>query len=130
MLAERWRTLSARLPHRPATTGTTRGRDITAEAGTPGDLTDLLLDRSRVVRHDGQLNCLSTEQRARIIGSLVEGNSIRATVRMTGAAKNTVTKLLVGRSGCGGWRPERVRRVAPRCIKPGSTGAVGAFRLV
>jgi IS1 family transposase len=41
------------------------------------------------------MNKLTTEQRARIIGSLVEGNSIRATVRMTGAAKNTVTKLLV-----------------------------------
>jgi len=40
------------------------------------------------------MNRLSTEERARIIG-LVEGNSIRATVRMTGAAKNTVTKLLV-----------------------------------
>jgi IS1 family transposase len=41
------------------------------------------------------MNRLSTEQRARIIGALVEGNSIRATCRMTGAAKNTVTKLLV-----------------------------------
>jgi hypothetical protein len=41
------------------------------------------------------MNSLSTERRATIIGSLVEGNSIRATVRMTGAAKNTVTKLLV-----------------------------------
>lgn len=41
------------------------------------------------------MNRLSTEQRARIIGALVEGNSIRATVRMTGAAKNTITKLLV-----------------------------------
>jgi len=41
------------------------------------------------------MNRLTTEQRARIIGSLVEGNSIRATVRMTGAAKNTVAKLLV-----------------------------------
>ena len=41
------------------------------------------------------MNRLSTEQRARIIGALVEGNSIRATVRMTGAAKNTVVKLLV-----------------------------------
>ncbi|MGN6556846.1 MAG: IS1 family transposase, partial [Solirubrobacterales bacterium] len=37
---------------------------------------------------------LSTEKRAQIIGCLVEGNSIRATVRMTGAAKNTITKLL------------------------------------
>lgn len=41
------------------------------------------------------MNRLSTERRAQVIGCLVEGNSIRATVRMTGAAKNTVTKLLV-----------------------------------
>ncbi|MGI8921575.1 MAG: IS1 family transposase [Solirubrobacteraceae bacterium] len=41
------------------------------------------------------MNRISTEKRAQIIGCLVEGNSIRATVRMTGAAKNTVTKLLV-----------------------------------
>lgn len=41
------------------------------------------------------MNRLSTEERARIIGALVEGNSLRATSRMTGAAKNTVTKLLV-----------------------------------
>jgi IS1 family transposase len=41
------------------------------------------------------MNRLSTEKRAQIIGCLVEGNSIRATCRMTGAAKNTVTKLVV-----------------------------------
>jgi IS1 family transposase len=41
------------------------------------------------------MNRLTTEKRAQIIGALVEGNSIRATCRMTGAAKNTVTKLLV-----------------------------------
>jgi IS1 family transposase len=41
------------------------------------------------------INRLSTEKRAQIIGCLVEGNSIRGTVRMTGAAKNTVTKLLI-----------------------------------
>jgi IS1 family transposase len=40
------------------------------------------------------MNRLTTERRAQVIGALVEGNSIRATVRMTGAAKNTVTKLL------------------------------------
>jgi IS1 family transposase len=40
-------------------------------------------------------NRLSTEKRAQIIGCLVEGNSIRATIRMTGASKNTITKLLV-----------------------------------
>src|SRR5271163_4781622 len=41
------------------------------------------------------MNVLNQEQRARIICCLVEGNSIRSTVRMTGIAKNTVTKLLV-----------------------------------
>lgn len=41
------------------------------------------------------MNRLSTEQRARVIASLVEGNSIRATVRMTGHSKNTIAKLLV-----------------------------------
>lgn len=40
------------------------------------------------------MNRLSTQQRARVVGCLVEGNSIRATCRMTGAAKNTVVKLL------------------------------------
>lgn len=39
-------------------------------------------------------NILNTAKRAAVVAALVEGNSIRATVRMTGAAKNTVTKLL------------------------------------
>lgn len=41
------------------------------------------------------MNRLSTERRAQIVAALVEGNSIRATSRMTGAAKNTVSKLVV-----------------------------------
>ncbi|MDQ3620293.1 MAG: IS1 family transposase [Actinomycetota bacterium] len=40
-------------------------------------------------------NVLSTQKRAAVVRCLVEGNSIRATVRITGVAKNTVTKLLV-----------------------------------
>lgn len=40
------------------------------------------------------MNQLSVERRAQILRCLVEGNSIRSTVRMTGAAKNTVVKLL------------------------------------
>jgi len=40
------------------------------------------------------MNRLSQEQRTQVIAALVEGNSIRATVRMTGVAKNTVAKLL------------------------------------
>lgn len=41
------------------------------------------------------MNKMSTQRRAQVISALVEGNSIRATTRMTGAAKNTVIKLLV-----------------------------------
>jgi IS1 family transposase len=46
------------------------------------------------------MNKLSTEDRAKIIGCLVEGNSLRATSRMTGVAFNTVLKLLpdIGRA--------------------------------
>src|SRR6476660_4974114 len=40
------------------------------------------------------MNRLTTEKRAQVLGCLVEGMSIRATVRVTGAAKNTVVKLL------------------------------------
>ncbi len=41
------------------------------------------------------MNRLSIEKRTRILGALVEGMSIRATVRMTGHSKNTIAKLLV-----------------------------------
>jgi IS1 family transposase len=41
------------------------------------------------------MNKLSNAKRAQVVRCLVEGNSIRATVRMTGVAKNTISKLLV-----------------------------------
>jgi IS1 family transposase len=41
------------------------------------------------------MNQLSTEKRTQIVAALVEGNSIRSIVRMTGASKNTIAKLLV-----------------------------------
>ena len=40
------------------------------------------------------MNNLPAERQAAVIAALVEGNSIRATVRMTGVAKDTVIKLL------------------------------------
>jgi len=41
-----------------------------------------------------EMNRLSVEQQVAIVKSLVEGNSLRATARMTGTAKGTVQKLL------------------------------------
>lgn len=41
------------------------------------------------------MNKLTTKARAAVVRCLVEGNSIRSTVRITGVAKNTIVKLLV-----------------------------------
>jgi IS1 family transposase len=41
------------------------------------------------------MNRLNLQKRAQILGCLVEGNSLRATARMTDSAINTVVKLLV-----------------------------------
>ncbi len=40
------------------------------------------------------MNILSLEEKTKVITALVEGNSIRATCRMTGIAKGTITHLL------------------------------------
>src|SRR5262249_4583315 len=64
------------------------------------------------------MNRLSTEQRAQIVGCLVEGNSIRATVRITGAAKNTVTKLLVELgAACSEWQDGAFQHLNSRRIE-------------
>jgi IS1 family transposase len=41
------------------------------------------------------MNKLDPKKQAQVVSALVEGNSVRATVRMTGVAKNTIAKLLV-----------------------------------
>src|SRR4030043_2345085 len=51
-----------------------------------------LLERSSII---DSMNTLKPEKRKQVVAALVEGNSIRATCRMTGVAKNTVVKLLV-----------------------------------
>lgn len=62
----------------------------------------LLLDkheRSRITVtrpcENRTMNRLSTERRGQVISYLCEGMSIRGTVRVTGVAKNTITKLVV-----------------------------------
>jgi len=64
------------------------------------------------------MNRLSTEKRAQIVGCLVEGNSIRSTVRMTGAAKNTITKLLVDLGeACAGYQDRALRDLPCKTIQ-------------
>src|SRR5712692_11390993 len=79
-----------------------------------------MLERSSIMppieRHT--MNRLNIQDRAKILGCLVEGNSIRATCRMTGAAKGTVIKLLedVG-AACKAYHDKNVRNVTTRRVQ-------------
>ncbi len=58
------------------------------------------------------MNRLDAELQCRVVASLVEGCSIRATVRMTGVAKNTITKLLVELgAACSSYQDEAFRNL-------------------
>src|ERR1700678_1637280 len=64
------------------------------------------------------MNRLSNADRTRIVASLVEGNSVRSTCRMTGAAKGTVLKLLADLgTACAAYHDENVRGVAVKRIQ-------------
>jgi IS1 family transposase len=58
------------------------------------------------------MNRLSREKQTRIIAALIEGNSVRATARMTDTAKGTVLKLLadVGKS-CLAYQTQHLRNL-------------------
>lgn len=64
------------------------------------------------------MNQLDTKRRAQVVAALVEGNSIRATVRMTGVAKGTVLKLLadLGRA-CSEYQDRTLRNLPCRRIQ-------------
>jgi IS1 family transposase len=59
------------------------------------------------------MNRLSTEKRAQIVNALVEGNSIRATCRLTGACKDAVLKLIRDM----GWACQAHHNTAVRGVK-------------
>src|SRR5258708_5597880 len=54
-----------------------------------------VIDISCPSKHTVFMNRMDTARRAQVIRCLIEGCSINSTVRMTGAAKHTVLKLLV-----------------------------------
>src|SRR5258708_7685496 len=64
------------------------------------------------------MNRLSNADRTRIVSCLVEGNSIRATCRMTGNSKGAVLKLLadLGRV-CAAYHDEHVRNVPAKRVQ-------------
>lgn len=64
------------------------------------------------------MNRLSLEQRSLILSCLVEGNSIRATCRLTGAAKDTVSKLFrEAASACAEYQDKTLRNLPCKRIQ-------------
>jgi IS1 family transposase len=64
------------------------------------------------------MNTLTQDERVRVVTALVEGNSIRSTSRMTGVARNTVTKLLVDLgTACMKFHDANVRNVRVRRLQ-------------
>ena len=58
------------------------------------------------------MNRLPMANRVAVVKALVEGCGIRATVRMTGVAKNTIVKLLVELGdACGRYQDETLRNL-------------------
>lgn len=64
------------------------------------------------------MNKLTNEKRRAVVSCFVEGNSIRATVRMTGVAKATVSKLFVDLgAACEKFHDETARNVQSNRIE-------------
>ena len=74
-----------------------------------------MLERSSIL---SAMNTLNRQKQITVLASLVEGNSIRATCRMTGVAKGTVISLLerVG-AACAKYQDEKLRKVASKRIQ-------------
>lgn len=64
------------------------------------------------------MNKLSMNERTRVVAALVEGNSLRATARMTGIARMTVEKLLrdLG-AACERYHDEHVHQIRARRVE-------------
>src|SRR5882757_2985444 len=64
------------------------------------------------------MNQLDSSRRSQVVRCLVEGNSIRATVRMTGVAKNTIVKLLadLGKA-CADYQDKALRNLSCKNIQ-------------
>jgi IS1 family transposase len=64
------------------------------------------------------MNKLSREKQIQVVKCLVDGNSVRATVRITGVAKNTIQKLVLDLGeACMDYHDEHVRNVASKRVE-------------
>src|SRR4030095_4421275 len=76
---------------------------------------DRMRDRSRIIL---VMNKLPTAKRAAVVAALVEGNSIRATARMTTVSKPTILKLLADLGeACAAYHDAHVRQLKSRRVQ-------------
>src|SRR3989442_5842756 len=74
-----------------------------------------MAERSAILR---PMNRLSTEKRAALVATLVEGNSVRATARMTDVAFNTVLKFVVDiGTACASFYDQSMRNLTCRRLQ-------------
>ena len=64
------------------------------------------------------MNRLDVSERAKVIGCLIEGCSIRSAVRMTGVCKRTVARLLVDvGEACAAYHDRAMRKLPCKVIQ-------------
>src|SRR5438445_12881925 len=76
------------------------------------------LDYAKALWYIPDMNKLTRDKRAQVVAALGQGNSVRATCRMTGAAKGTVLKLLVDLgAACSAYQDAAFRNLKCRWIQ-------------
>lgn len=77
-----------------------------------------MLDRSSILWHIPIMNKLSREDRVRIVSCLVEGNSLRATTRITGIHRTTIMNLLADLgAACSEYQDKTLRNLPCKTIQ-------------
>jgi hypothetical protein len=74
-------------------------------------------------------NVISTAKKIAVITALVEGCSVRSTVRMTGVSKGAVLRLLVSvGAACAEYQNRVIRNVAPSAFRLMKSGRLSGAR--
>lgn len=70
------------------------------------------------LKHNINMNRLSSEQRATAIAAMVEGNSLRSVSRMTGLSRNTLSTLLVAAgAACAEFQDKALRNLSCKRVQ-------------
>lgn len=78
----------------------------------------IFLDKPPFCGYSNYMNRLNRNIQVQVLKCLIDGMSIRATVRLTGATKDTVTKLLVAvGNACADYQDRTLRNIKAKRIQ-------------